>query len=111
MTLTLLAVAAAVAMAALYAVSTKSDIHAVLAADQPVGESSMGGQNTIVGLGDPAAETLSGGSRTPVRTDWAMATLTDLSEAEDVLDWAENHGFAERELVVLGNSSFAVRWR
>lgn len=111
MTLTLLLVAAAVAVTAAFMVSSKSDIHAVLAGDHPTGQTSLSGQNTLVGLGDPAAETLSGGSGKKARADWGMATLTTLAEAEDVLDWAENHGFAERELVVLGNSSFAVRWR
>jgi hypothetical protein len=45
------------------------------------------------------------------RTDWQMATVADLAAAEDLLDSLENHGFAERELIVLGNASFAVRWR
>jgi hypothetical protein len=45
------------------------------------------------------------------RTDWQMTTVADLTAAEELLDSLENHGFAERELMVLGNSSFAVRWR
>jgi len=66
-----------------------------------------------VGLSDPAADTLAGGTITPppARTDWHLATLSALCDAEELLDCLEARGYAERELVVLGNSSFTVRWR
>lgn len=111
MTLTLLIVAAAaVAIAAVFAVSSKSDVHAVLAGEHQV-DPGLAGQNTLVGLADPAAETLSGGSARRPQADWGMATMASMTEAEECLDWAEAHGFAERELLILGNSSFAVRYR
>ena len=111
MTFTLLIlVAAAAVVAAAYVVSSKSDVHAVLAGDHAV-DPSLAGQNTLVGLTDPAAETMAGGSARRPKADWGMASMANLSEAEECLDWAEAHGFAERELLVLGNSSFTVRWR
>ncbi len=101
MEIAFVAIAAAVlAVPAMYVLTTKSDVHAVLA-----------GQGTAVGLADPAADTVAGGQRTPSRTEWQLTTVSDLTAAEDLLDSLEAHGYAERELVVLGNSCFAVRWR
>lgn len=88
------------ATVAAVAVTTRSGLHNALA-----------GQGTAVGLGDPAADTVGGGTRTPARADWQLTAVNDLSAAEDLLDCLEAHGYAERELVVTGNSSFAVRWR
>ena len=42
---------------------------------------------------------------------WRSATVSELSVAEELLDWAETEGYRQRELVVLGNSTFLVRWR
>jgi hypothetical protein len=42
---------------------------------------------------------------------WHSATVTELHEAEELLDWAECAGFEERELLVLNDSTFLVRWR
>src|SRR5688572_15709894 len=44
-------------------------------------------------------------------TVWNSAVASDLSTAEELLDWAEGEGYRERELVVVGNSTFLVRWR
>ncbi len=71
----------------------------------------LASQGTAVGLGDPAADTLADAPRGPVRTDWQLTTVDNLTAAEDLLDCLEAHGYAERELVVMGNSTFAVRWR
>jgi len=102
MGITLVIVAGTViGLGALYVMTHGSAVHTALA-----------GQNTAVGLGD--AETLvgSGASKSrPVHTDWQLTTVDDLTNAEDLLDCLEAQGFAERELVVLGNSCFAVRWR
>lgn len=68
-------------------------------------------ENTVVGLADPAGETLSGDTATHVRADWQLRTVDDLSHAEELLDSLESNGYQDRELVVLGNSCFAVRWR
>jgi hypothetical protein len=71
------------------------------------------GETTAVGLADPGAETLTGHNTSRYRTenDWQIATLTKLSDAEDLLDYLEAQGYSSREFIVMGNSSFAVRWR
>jgi hypothetical protein len=42
---------------------------------------------------------------------WRSKTVSDLSTAEELLDRAEAEGYQDREMIVLGNSSFLVRWR
>jgi hypothetical protein len=42
---------------------------------------------------------------------WHTATVTALHEAEDLLDALEANGFQKRELSVLGDSLFVVRWQ
>jgi hypothetical protein len=42
---------------------------------------------------------------------WQIATLTTLSEVEDLLDCLEAHDVGEREVIALDNNRFAVRWR
>lgn len=92
---------AAVTLTAAYVVATRSAAHAALA-----------GENTVVGLHDAAAETfVGGGAEAPPRSDWQLATVDALGDAEALLDCLEARGFEERELVVLGDRSFAVRWR
>ncbi len=75
----------------------------------------LAGETTVVGLADPGAETLTGHGLTggSIRTgaDWNLTAVAALCDAEDLLDILEKQGVAERELVVLGNSCFAVRWR
>ena len=46
----------------------------------------------------------------PVR-EWQTATLTNLREVEDLLDALEAQGVKEREVVAIGDTTFAVRWR
>lgn len=103
MMFTLLTVAGiATALSAVYVYATKTEPAEALA-----------GETTIANSADPAAETLASGPR-PVpmtRIEWQLTTVTVLSDAEDLLDSLECQGFMERELVVLGNSCFAVRWR
>jgi hypothetical protein len=101
MGITLALAGSAIMLTAVYVLTTRSAVHAALA-----------GENTAVGLRDAAAETLSdGGPKASVHTDWQLTPVAGLSDAEDLLDCLEAQGYAERELVVLGNSSFAVRWR
>jgi hypothetical protein len=101
MAITLFVVAgAAVSLTALYMVATQTSVRPALA-----------GESTVVGLADPAAETLVGGAAARPRADWQLTTVEDLTDAEDLLDCLEAQGYEDRELVVLGNSSFAVRWR
>ncbi|MFM8271409.1 MAG: hypothetical protein ACKODX_03660 [Gemmata sp.] len=73
----------------------------------------LAGESTVVGLSDASAETLATGRHQApaLRTDWHLTTVSALSDAEELLDLLEYQGYAERELVVLGNSCFAVRWR
>lgn len=81
---------------------------------RPHESAALAGQTTAVGLADAAAETLPGTAhdhQSRIRTEWHLATVTDLSDAEDLLDQLENYGYVERELIVLGNSTFTVRWR
>jgi hypothetical protein len=93
-------VGAAVSLGALFVMATQ-------AATRPA----LAGDNTVVGLADPSAETLRTDSPARPRADWQLATVTNLTDAEDLLDSLEAHGCEDRELVVLGNSCFAVRWR
>jgi hypothetical protein len=96
-----------VAIMAAAVMTSGSAIHTALAGQAPAGS-----QTTAVGLKDPGAETLpADGTRTPAGTEWQLTTVNNLTAAEELLDCLENQGFAERELVVLGNSCFAVRWR
>lgn len=65
---------------------------------------------------DPAAETVNGASdlvqtTAPVGKPWQTKTLANLRQVEDLLDSLEAHGFGEREVHILGESTFAVRWR
>jgi hypothetical protein len=92
---------AAVTVAVAGVVSGGSAIHSALAA----------GERTAVGLGDPAAETLSSETSAKSAKEWQLTTVDNLTAAEELLDLLENQGFAEREVVILGNARFAVRWR
>jgi hypothetical protein len=71
------------------------------------------GESTAVGLADPAAETLGGHNeaRISTQTEWNLTTVSALNEAEDLLDYLESQNYSQRELIIMGNSSFAVRWR
>jgi hypothetical protein len=69
--------------------------------------------NTAVGLGNATVDTLAsnGGRMNRVASDWQLTAVDNLTHAEELLDSLENQGYEDRELVVMGNSSFAVRWR
>lgn len=102
MTLAVLAIAGvAITLTAAYVLTTKVEPAEALAGETTFADAVA------------SAETLSGGCHHPAsaRTDWQLTTVSALNDAEDLLDTLENQGFAERELVVLGNSCFAVRWR
>jgi hypothetical protein len=80
-------------------------------ATQVAARPALAGDNTVVGLADAAAETQRMGASDRANTQWQLTTVDDLSRAEDVLDSLEACGFADRELIVLGNSCFAIRYR
>ena len=102
----LTAAASIVTLVVLYAIATRTD--AVPAGVVDPFQPAVGS--------DPSADTLPTGcamSKTtpPTATDWQVTTLTNLSQVEDLLDCLEANGFAEREVLTLGNATFAVRWR
>ncbi|MCS6865573.1 MAG: hypothetical protein RMJ56_10510 [Gemmataceae bacterium] len=47
----------------------------------------------------------------PPSPEWRMTTVNALHDAEELLDLLEYQGFTEREILVLGHSQFAVRWK
>jgi hypothetical protein len=49
--------------------------------------------------------------RSEAAKSWQVQAVRDLAVAEDLLDLLEARGVATKELVVLGNSEFEVRWR
>lgn len=75
----------------------------------------LAGETTAVALADPGADTLIGHGREHGSAshgeEWQLTTVAELHDAEDLLDCLESRGYSERELLVLGNSCFAVRWR
>jgi hypothetical protein len=78
----------------------------------------LAGESTAVGLADHATDTLPtdtvlgpGGTGFPVENDWQLTTVSALCDAEDLLDCLESQGYSQRELHILSNSCFAVRWR
>jgi len=79
-----------------------------------VAEPVLVGETTAVGLADPESETMSGhnsNNNSQTKNDWQLTTLSALCDAEDLLDCLESQGYKERELLILGNSCFAVRYR
>jgi hypothetical protein len=106
MMLALLICGTAIAITALFVVAKPADLS----------DTVLVGDLTGTRMADPAAETLANsssesGAHNAVRTDWKLATLDSLSDAEDLLDSLEANGVEHRELIILGNASFAVRWR
>ena len=47
----------------------------------------------------------------PTAPGWYSAVVIDLSGAQEMLDRLERNGQAEKELRILGNAKFEVRWR
>jgi hypothetical protein len=107
MTLTLILIGGIIALTAVFVVATQlqETVNPILASEA--------GEAGLLGLSDPAADTLAGHyvATPPPMGDWQLRTLASLGEAQDLLDCLEHHGVAERELVILGKASFAVRWR
>jgi len=103
MTFTLTIAAVAAVIACYVAATRNSAMHPAVAGVGPVG------------LADPAAETVGGGANVqPGITapgQWQVTTVDNLSTAEDMLDLLEARGFGDRELIVMGNRCFAIRWR
>jgi hypothetical protein len=44
-------------------------------------------------------------------TDWQTVTVQHLGDVTDLLDYLENRGIEQKEVVTLANNSFAVRWK
>jgi hypothetical protein len=94
--------AAALSLVAVYAV--KAGVFSPAVEPQP-------------GLADPSAVTLAGSGElvrtvlNPPRAEWQSATLHSLAEVENLLDSLEAHGVMNREVSVVNNGTFAVRWK
>ena len=59
-----------------------------------------------------AADTLAADAETVfVDNGWSVVTLSRLCDVEDLLDSLEAHQVCEREVRVMGNSNFRVRWK
>ena len=61
---------------------------------------------------DPAADTfdMASASAATLTGDWHTNEVKSLREAEDVLDWLENHHIRHTELSQF-NGKFQIRWR
>jgi hypothetical protein len=91
-----------VGLAILCMVATRPDV-----ALEPVG-SPFG----RTGLADPAADTLTElAQQQTLSGDWQEAELRSLTEVENLLDYLEVRNVRQREMVVLGDDRFKVRWR
>jgi len=70
----------------------------------------------VPGVADPASDTIAN-DQAMVQTvlapahDWQVATFADLSQVEDLLDSLEAHGVMTREVIVVTDNCFAVRWK
>lgn len=104
MTLTLFLIGGMIALTAVFVVATQVE---------SIVNPFAAGEAAAVGLADPAADTLTAehAITPPPIGDWQLRTVASLRDAEDLLDCLERHGVVERELVILGKASFAVRWR
>jgi hypothetical protein len=76
-------------------------------------EVALAGDHTVVGLSDPASETMTShrSSSSTIASDWHLTSVNNLTAAEEMLDCLEGRGVVDRELIILGNASFAIRWR
>ena len=95
----LIAAGVTVVLSATFAVIAKVDPLDVLASETTLSGSASASDTAIVG-------------RTLTQTTapaWNVTTISNLHDAEELLDMLENQGFAERELVLMGNACFAVR--
>ena len=71
----------------------------------------------VPGTSDPSTETLAGSCEMvktaflPRQSEWQTATLHSMADVEDLLDSLEAHGVSSREVSVVNNNTFAVRWK
>jgi hypothetical protein len=91
----------AVVLTAVYVLVAKTEPAKVLAAETTLTDSADPAETLITNRSAPAG----------TRTEWQLTTVSALCDAEELLDVLENQGVAERELLVLGNATFTVRWR
>lgn len=93
-------------------VSVASTILAVAVANDP--SLSPATVNPFAGptAADPTAETLASAAADPTLAgDWKRAELHSLSEVEELLDLLEARRVRQREMDVVNNDTFVVRWR
>lgn len=66
----------------------------------------------LADLTDPAADTMTAGpAETTLAGDWHEVELNHLGQVEDLLDSLEARNVRHREMAVVGNDKFVVRWR
>jgi hypothetical protein len=66
----------------------------------------------LPGLTDPCSDTMTSGRvEETLSGDWHEVRLSRLKDVEDYLDALENQNVRHREMAILGNDSFLVRWR
>jgi len=66
----------------------------------------------LAGLTDPATDTMTGfAPDATLNGDWHEVELNRLSDVEDLLDALEVRNVRQREMAVVGNDKFVVRWR
>ena len=58
-----------------------------------------------------AADTLVAADTVFADEGWSVVTLSRLCDVEDLLDSLEAHQVCEREVRVMGNDRFRVRWK
>jgi len=71
-----------------------------------------GGPFGLPEITDPASETMTGGpAGVTLAGDWHEVRLNNLTDVEEFLDGLEAGNVRHRELSVVGNDTFVIRWR
>ncbi len=96
---------------AIFTVGSAAILYAMATSDpalMPATVNPFGGPRT----GDPAADTfeLANAAAATLNGDWHLNEVKTLREAEDVMDWLENHNVRHAELTN-ANGLFQIRWR
>jgi hypothetical protein len=102
---TLVTVLAMMAVAVATIVATRQDVLQPATAN-PFGPGSANPSDDTIGSEQAVIQTV-----LMPQHEWQVATLSNLSQVEDLLDSLEAHGIAHREVHTLGDNVFAVRWK
>lgn len=102
----LVSVVAIVSMAALYAVATRNVLQPATVEPFAIPAGHDPSADTLPTTGSALLKTAQ-----PATGEWKVTTIHNLTQVEDFLDSLEAHGVTEREILTLGDSTFAIRWR